>query len=85
MISATYRTGGPETALVVEHDEHLLFWPFRVSGQARRGNDVVMGSWRGADLREAVVKAAGSGCLAVTCDTVDAVVAALAACLEAYR
>lgn len=75
MICVEYRDPETCSTLFVEHDERLLFWPFRVRGHVGTGDELVERSWRGATLRDAVDKAADASCLAVPYESAAAVVA----------
>lgn len=77
MVWIEYRVPGANATLLVEYDDRLQFWPFRVCGHVRLGSDVVERSWRGATLRDAVDKAANANCLALARGSVDAVATAL--------
>ncbi|HZQ16180.1 MAG TPA: hypothetical protein VFA82_05335 [Gaiellaceae bacterium] len=85
MISIEYRPAASRDALVVEWDEERRFWPFLVAGRVRVDGTRVERAWRGRTLREAVGKAAASGCIALRHADLDAVCAAAASALEAAR
>jgi len=84
VISIAYRAATGR-GLLVERDDRLQFWPFRVAGPVLLGVAEAEQSWRGATLAEALAKAADGGCLALAGASLDAVRAEVEEQLEAAR
>lgn len=85
MISIAHHAAPSAGPLLVDWDDRLQFWPFRVTGAVRVGGATVERSWRGPTLREALVKAARAGCLSLAGTSLDAVCAAVDEQLETAR